>query len=252
MAEFNEFEPPAPEEIEEEILETDGIEEAKLIPTESVTPEEAILLHRYTHNDRLNSDEREQIKQILRRYRPALYKYNPDEKIATLHKNEEIIHDEKEFLRMEDSFNEVVTIPFNLPVGDTIHRMHFDVYPITDSQAVLDIQNNLSLFRDLTENEATVYQKMQNCAALSREELIIRESVERKINEATQQNQKQIIVEFLAMQCKFKDCDSSYEDMKQVFSRIPILYLALLFQRVQDISNLSSLDADKVFQEFSN
>ena len=107
------------------------------------------------------------------------------------------------------------------------------------------------MFKDLTESEAEVYAKMQQDEPLTREEEIIRASVERKIEEATQQNTKQIVIEFLAMQVKFHGCDSSYEDMKKVFERIPLLYLATLFRRVQEIANLQDLEAEKVFQEFS-
>ena len=245
-------EAPSIEEVENDLLQSEGLEEAKLIPLDKISEEEAFLIRRYLDGVELTDIERDKVKEILTRFRPALHKYNPDEMVKNITKNEDIILSEKEFLEMEDTYDDVVTIPFSYPRGNRIIRMHFDVYPITDSQAVLDIQNNLSMFQDLTEKEANVYQKMQTDEVLSREEQIIKASVEEKINDATRTNTKQIIVEFLSMQCKFAGCDSRYEDMREVFNRIPLLYLALLFQKVQEISKLGNVDTEQVFQEFSN
>lgn len=239
-------------DIEAELMVTDWKQEAEQIPIEALSSEEQLILLKFLNDNELTNDEQDQLQQILAQYRPAIQKLKPQEQLENLKLNEQIILDEKQFLELEDDFDRIHTVPFSYPQGNKTIRMHLDIYPISDSQAILDIQNNMSLFKDLTEKESDVYQKMQTGQALTREELLIQENIQNKINKATQENQKEIMVEFLAMQCKFHDCDSSYDDMKKVFTRIPIVYLAVLFQKVQEYSNLSDVNVEEVFREFGS
>lgn len=234
------------------LLEKDWPEEARQIPLSDCTPHEQQLLVKCIDHQHMEKEEIEELELILHRYRQAIRKLEPEKQIQNFDANVEFVNNRNEFLKQAENYDNIITIPFTYPMGGKYISTHFDVYPITDSQAILDIQNNLSLFEDLTEKEKITYSKSQNNETLTHEELAIQAEVERKIKETTDRNQKKIIVEFLAMQLKFHDQDDTYEEMKEIFNVIPFVYLALLFQKVQEKTHLGDFDVDKVFQEFGD
>lgn len=240
--------PLAVDKVEDRLLDTRGLEEAKQIPLDMVEPEEALILSEYI-NGTLPHTQREELKKILQRYRPAIQKYQPVETIKNVKENIELIEDEKAFLELVDTYDEVETITMYYPIGGVERKMVLDVFPITDSQAILSIQDNLSIFKDLTDKEKEVYNKNQSGTTLTREEEIIITSINKKIEQATKQNELEIVCEFLAMQTKFHGKNSTYEEMLNVYQHMKPAYLALLFQKVQSMQNLDSLDIERVFRE---
>ena len=250
MKEYTEPHEPSIEEIENELFMGRWREEAKQLPLKYLSPQEQALIQRYINNGILSPDEEEQVKEILEQYRPALMKIKPAETIENAEKNAQYIEDEKAFLELIDATSEIQVIPFTFMKGEKTYRMKFDLYPLTDSQAITDITSNLSMFQDLTEDELITYNKIQHGETLTREEILLRASVEEKIQQATTQNTRRTVIEYLAMQLKFHGKDSSQEVMKQTFSRIPDVYLSLLFDEVQERNHISDLKAEKVFQPF--
>ena len=237
-------------EIEKTLFQKDWKQEAQQIPVDALPDKEKKILEKYLSESPLQEDEKQILKETLGRYRPAIQKIDPEQTIENIKENIEIVNDEKEFLQLIQEYKQPRTITFNYPLTkDREVRLELEVLPITDSMAVLDIQNNLSLFKDLTTEEANVYAKMQQGVKLNREELIIQEHLQEKINKATQENQKTIIVEFLSMTTKFKDKPQNYESMKQMYSNMDIAYLALLFTRVQEMTGLMDLDVERIFRE---
>ena len=237
--------------IEEELLTTDWLEEARQIPLDMVTPLEKHYLTKYLDEEVvLDDDEKEILTSILEKYRPALQKVQPGEVLENLEGNTRIVEDEKAFLQYCDEFERVQVIPFTFYQGGNCYRMKFDLYPLTDSEAITSIGDNLAMFKDFTDEELQTYNKIQNGDNLTREEIIIRAGLEQKIQQATQKNQRQTIVEFLTLQLKFHNKDSSPEAMRKVFTHMPFAYLALLFQEVQNRSHLSDTRLENVFQDF--
>ena len=227
--------------IEEELLLTDWLEEARQIPLDMVTPLEKHYLTKYLDKEVvLDDEEKEILTSILEKYRPALQKVQPGEVLENLEGNTRIVEDEKAFLEYCDEFDQ----------GSNCYRMKFDLYPLTDSEAITSIGANLAMFKDFTDEELQTYNKIQNGDNLTREEIIIRAGLEQKIQQATQKNQRQTIVEFLTLQLKFHNKDSSPEAMRKVFQHMPFAYLALLFQEVQNRSHLSDTRLENVFQDF--
>lgn len=243
-------EPPTVEEIEEELL-TSGKwkEEAGQIPLDKVTPHEAYILSSYLHDELKPEDEKE-LKQILEQYRPAILKYQPTETLETAEENIQLIEDEKTFLRYADQFDTVVTIPFTCYIGQREVRMKFDLYPLTDSESITDITSNLSMFRDFTDDELLIYNKTRNGEHLTREEMIISQNLEHKLQKITKENEKEIVIEYLSIQLKFHNKNTTTEAMREVLGRINTAYLYLLFQEVQKRNHLADLDLENVFQEF--
>ena len=235
--------------IQKELLKKEWIIEARQIPKEALNLGDATIIDKTIKKEQLTPDELTRLKELLDQYRPALTKLQPEDTLENLKDNIEIVEDEKEFLRLVSEYDTVQTIPFNYKLqGKTIH-MTFDVLPITDSISVGQFAENLAFFKDFTEEETRVYDKIQEGQTLSREEMIIQNSLNKKIEKATQENQKEIIVEFLAMQLRFHNKNTSYEEMKEVFNHMHYGYLALLFNKVQEISNLGDVQVENVFQE---
>ncbi len=239
-----------PTSINKELVGTDWKQEAEQIPLDMVTPIERYYLEKCIQGENFEEEELDILGEILSKYRPALEKIQPGEVMENINNNTRIVEDEKAFLEYCDDFEQVQVIPFTFYQGDTCYRMKFDLYPLTDSEAITSIGDNLSMFKDFTDEELQTYNKIQNGDNLTREEIIIRAGLEQKIQQATQRNQRQTIVEFLTIQLKFHGKDSSPDDMRKVFTHMPFAYLALLFQEVQNRSHLSDTRLENVFQDF--
>ena len=126
--------------------------------------------------------------------------------------------------------------------------LQFDVHPLLDSTAVLDL-NKLALFKDLTQDELLIFGKGQRGETLTREEKIIQEEVDRKLANITEENKKAIITEFLAMTLTFRDKNNTYEEMIQVFQKLPLAILTVLFYRVQQMTGVTDARTEVVFPE---
>ena len=237
------------------LLEDEWYKYAQQVPLQDLPGDERRLLEHYmnTYPDikALSDEEVDSISEIIGRFTDAIDKLQPTQTVQNVEDNISLVEDEKEFLRLCDTFDEVQVIPFTYYTSKGAVRMKFDLYPLTDSEGITDLTSNLSMFKDFTNEEWVVYTKLQNDAELSREEMVIRSRVEEKIQRATQQNQRQTIIEYLSIQLKFHNKDSSVADMKKVFKHIPFTYLVLLFNEVQQRNHLSDLNVDNVFQEFS-
>ena len=245
---MNEIEQDPITQLEKELMETEWKDEARQIPLDQINRDERIILTRFINDEQLTQTEIDYLAEVLQRYRPALRKHDPTGTIETVQDNIRVVQSEKQFLEMMDNYQREQTITFYYPLGDIEVRLDLMVSPITDSQAILDIGNNLSMFKDLTEQELNIYNKTQQNEPLTREEQIIADAVQRKVEQATKENQGEIMSEFLAMQTKLNE-DSTYESMKELYNRMQIGYRALLFQRVQQMSGLGDIDVDRAFRD---
>ena len=247
---MDEIQAPTVEEIEMELLHNGTWkEEAKQIPLDMVDPRESYILSAYI-NDKLNAEDEDELKEILQKYRPALMEVKPAETMDTVKENIELIQDEKAFLEIADQFDEIQVIPFTCYINQQKVRMKFDLYPITDAKSVEDITQNLSLLKDFSEEELITYNKVQTGQELTREEIIIRADLERKLQKINQDYEVKTIREYLAIQLKFHGKDSTIEDMRKVFESIDKQYIYLLYSEVQKRNHLDDLKYEKVFQEF--
>ena len=238
-------------DIEIALLKSDWVTEAKQIPLELVPEHERYLLEKCINKELFNDKEQQELQLVLDKYRGAIRELEPDKAMKNLENSMELIENEHQFLEMVDNFNEIQVIPFTFYIGDRQLRLKFDLYPLTDGRAIDTITENLGLFKDLTQSEQVVYNKVQNGSELTHEENIIYQGLQQRITDATTRNTRKVMIEYLAMQLKFHDKNSSVEDMKKVFSKIDINYLALLFEEVQKRNHIKDIDVDTVFQEFN-
>lgn len=245
------YELPSIEEVENELFEGDEWKkEAQQIPLDEVTPTEAYLLQKYINGDPINNTERDTIKKILEKYRYAIHTIQPEKVLETYQENMEFQSSTEKFLHYSEHYNDLETITMNYPHNEDVTVEYtFDVHPLTDSQAIFDIQNNLSLFKDFTEDEMTLYTNVQAGASLTREEQVIWQGIQKKIDEIAKRDETKVMREYLAMCLTWHDEDNTRDEMLQVFNHMKPVYVALLFARVQQIQHVNDVDLERVFPD---
>ena len=240
------------ERISQELLETEYYEQAKILNKLDIPHSEATLISKYLEvypNMHLLSDEEvEQVVEVISSYVPSIRKHKPQEMLHNYEENTQTINAYEQFMQLTDKSNQITTIPFSYTMGKQTIDTEFDVYPITDNQAVLDISTELELFKDFTEKEMLIYNKNQQGNNLSREEQIILNSVNKRIQEKTIQQSIPIITEFLSIQLQFKGCNVSRDEMRTALRRIPIKDLLRLYEEVEKILGLDNVTEVEVFQ----
>ena len=225
--------------------------EAMQIPLESITDqEERDAIIKCINMDELTPEEHTTLEGVLVRYRPAIHEQNPLETIESYHDNIEYIDDEKAFLDLLDHESEEQTLTMYYPLMNGKEaRLELSVKPITDAQAVLDVSENLDLFRDYTQEEIQTFNDYNNGKTQTPEERAIAERIQNEIAYSNANRIKEVAVEFLALQTTFKDKDSSYEDMKRIYEKMNVGYLLLLFSKVKDLTHLEDVDTERIFRQ---
>lgn len=237
-------------DVEEFVRESDWIIEAQQIPLDKCTPQEQLVLVKCINKEELTPEEQDLLQRVLQQYRPAIQEIKPAEQIENAEHNQQIVDDLNEFLELSESFEQIQPLDFTFSIGGREMTLQFDVHPLLDSTAVLDL-NKLALFKDLTQDELLIFGKGQRGETLTREERIIQEEVDRKLANITEENKKAIITEFLAMTLTFRDKQNTYEEMIQVFQKLPLAILTVLFYRVQQMTGVTDARTEVVFPETS-
>lgn len=233
--------------VERELSLTTWKKEAEQIPLGRVTPPERECLIKCIQEQPMTSEETEHLEKILARYRPAITKYKPEETLHNYDQNVQLLSAFDEFMEMTDKQNDIQTLEFAFPLRGKTIKVLFDVYPVVDSQAIMDINNNLELFQDFTQDEMLIYSKDQRDEQMTREELQVLEMINDKLNKKIMQQAIPIATEFLAMQLKFHGEDTSVDDMKTALRRMPVQSLMTLFDTVEKLLHLDE-DSLEVFQ----
>ena len=207
-------------------------------------------VYHYTTPRNLTDEEINILEEVLQRYRKAIHDQKPLETIETYHDNIEYVEDEKAFLEILDREAEEQTLTMYYPLMDGREaRLDLTVKPVTDAKAVMDVGENLDLFKDYTQDEIQTFNDYQMGKEMSPEERQLAEKIQVEIATVNADRIKEVAIEFLALQTTFKDRESSYEDMKRIYSRMQVGYLLLLFARVKDMTHLDDVDTEKIFRQ---
>jgi len=239
---------PSVEEIEQELLESGKWkEDAKQIPLDMVTPREAYLISAYLHDELASEDEKE-LKEVLEHYRPAILEHDPEGTLENVETNLEYNNAEKGFLGILQQQSKDNKLTMNYPLDDgSTYELRLNIKN-TDAQTITDLQTNFKLFEDLTPREDNVRFKQQQGQPLNREEQIILQSINKKIEEKVLANQQEMMIEFLATHTSIIGEETDYEYMKEVYQTMQNKYLEQLFNRVSRISGLVNTEVDELFQ----
>ena len=225
--------------------------EAIQIPLESIQdPSEQAVVIKCINEETLTDEESNTLQHVLHRYRPAIQKHKPLESIENYHDNIEYVTDEKAFLRLLDEEKKDQTLTMYYPLNNGKEaRLELTVKPVTDAQAIMDVSENLDLFKDYTQDELEAFNHLQQGHTMTPEEQAIAERVQAEIAQANANTIRDTAIEFLALQTSFTGRDSSYDDMKSIYSQMHVGYLLLLFARVRELAHIDDVDTEKIFRE---
>ena len=238
------------DDIKQTLLVTEWPEEAEQIPLDVLTLEEQVILLKCRNKAPLNDDELEQLEQILAKYRPAIRKIKPEEVIETVTENQGLVNDINEFLNISEHFTDVQELKFPFTINNQSFTLHLDVHPLLDSTAILDL-GKLSMFSDFTTDEFILLSKKNRGEPLTREEEAITRHMNEKLNKLSEDKVKDMLLEFLSMQLTFHGQENTYDEMKTALSRLPLAYITALFYQVQNMTGVTDVKVDEVFQERS-
>ena len=142
------------------LLSTQYLEEAKQIPLEILENDyEKELISKCRENTDLTETELTDLKHLLDKYRGALSKINPAEVEENVTKTRRIINSEKELLKLIDNQeNYKLEMIYRLPSGEEV-ILNLRVKPLTDSQAISEMQAHVDLFKELDTSERIVWNK---------------------------------------------------------------------------------------------
>ena len=227
--------------------------EAMQIPLDdtNLTDQERAVIIKCINDETLNQEDMDQLQMVLSRYRPAIQKYQPARAVENFQENVQYVEDEKAFLKLldQEAQNQKITMYYPLNSGGEA-RLDLVVKPITDAQAVLNVSENLDIFADHTPDEVKAYTDYTQGKAQTPEEYAIARKIEQEIQTQNNlNNTMESIIEFLALQTSFQGHDSSYEDMRKVYTRMHVGYLLLLFARVKELTHMDDVDVDRIFRQ---
>lgn len=224
--------------------------EAAQIPLDSVEDEdEKKVIIKCINQDEVNPLEMEILQQVLHRYRKAIREQKPFETIENYEDNVAYVEDEKAFLAIldDEEQNQELTVHYPL-MGGREAVLPLVVEPLTDAQAVIEVTENLQIFNDYTAEETQAFVDYQNGKSQTPEERAIAKEIEVTLARKQSNRVKDAAIEFLAIQTKFKGKNSSRDDMRQIYKRMNVGILLLIFARVKEMLYLGDVDVDKIFR----
>jgi len=230
----------------------DGVwkQEAKQIPLDLVEPREAQLLTKAINDVPLLPGEQEELNNILKKYRPAIYDIEPDRVVETYKENKEFVDAKNEFINLAETYDDIETITMNYKFDSKHTKTYkFDIHPLEDSRAIIDIQHHLDVFQDFTQDELLLWNKEKTGEALTREEMVVVEGLNRRVNEIAQRDEIRIARQYLAMCVSFHGEPLDYEGMLEVFEHMKPLYVTALFSKVQGVQQVGTEHLEEVFPE---
>lgn len=240
--------------LEQMLLRGEWIEEANDIPLEDLdSADEQLVVIKCRKQSEMTEEEIGLLKDVLGRYREAIRKYEPTETIETVEKNMRIAKDMNSILEQMRNTRSTTEIDFCYPLTNKESILiKILVDNEIDAETIDNLQENLGLFEDLTQDELETYSKYSHNEAMTREEQAIARKIEEKIaemNHTSVADIRETAIKFLAKQTRIAtDKNCTEEQMTEFYSIMKIGPLLALFERVQSSVGISDINRDELFQ----
>lgn len=234
------------------LLTTQYLEEAKQIPLDILENDyEKELITKCRENTELTDKELTDLKQLLSKYRSALSKINPSEVEENFTKVRRIINSEKELLKLIDNQeNYKLQMIYRLPSSEEV-VLNLRVKPLTDSQAISEMQAHVDLFKELNTSERIVWNKaMGGQKIITKEEQKLAEHVLRKYEDKEFNMEAKVnkMREFLARQVEFVEADfTTYNQKLKFWKKIEVQTIVDLYNKVREILQLNEVRTEDLF-----
>lgn len=221
--------------------------EVETLPYEILTPQEQYIVDKVRDNKELTQEEIDIIKKTRKEYEEPLKKYDANKIIESNKQLEEMIGTEQELLDFVYN-QEKPVIKMNLPINGVEKQFTFHVKPLDDSRAVKMLEQHIDLFKDLSNEERTIYQKNVDGGQLNEKEQRVLEHINDKINENRTLSQITEVTNFLAYQLE-EPLSLTLEQKIEFWSKFHFMIRMGLYNRVMQKLGLTDNFNDKIFQD---
>lgn len=236
-------------EMDKRLLQTRYPLECEKLPIETLDPKEQIIVNKCINHDELTFNEFQVLRQVLQDYRQYFNKYDKEESMKIVEDNIRIIKSEKELLKLIDE-QENYRIKMRYRVGGETLILSLRVNPLSDSQAIAEMETHAKLFREMDIQERILLDKSNRDVLLSPEEEKMIQSLNKKIEEKTYNGEKVVQGwnEFLARQVVFEEADNmTYNERLKFWEKIKPTYKLSLYNKVRDILNITEITDEDLF-----
>lgn len=238
--------------IDKHLLKTQYLTECKQLPLDILEDNEVILVEKCLNQEELNDEELQELKEVLYKYREAMKKLdvaNIDESVEKVRKH---IKSEKELLALIDELEENYTLQmvYRLKNGEEV-ILDLIVKPLTDSQAISEMQVHANLFKELNTSERVVWGKvMSGQQIFTEEERKLAEHIAEKYEEREYDMDYKIagMREFLARQVEFENTSfKSYNQKLKFWQKIEVQTIIDLYNKVRQMLHLDEEKVENLF-----
>lgn len=221
--------------------------EVETLPYELLTDIEKLIVDKVRNGEDLSQEEIDIIKKTRKDYEEPLKKYNANEIIESNKQLEEMIATEQELLDFVYNKEQPV-VKMNLPINGVEKLFTFHINPLEDSRAVKMLEQHIDIFRDLSNEERTIYQKDANGEHLNDKERAVLNHINEKINENRTLSQLEEITNFLAYQIE-EPKSLTFEQKIDFWSNFNFMLRMALYSRVMQKLGLTEEFNDNLFQD---
>lgn len=222
-------------------------QECEALPIEQLEPSEQKLVNKCIERGIFTRDEFLELSSLLKRYRGVIHKYSETEE--AFDKTAKIINSERELLDLINN-QERYKLQMKYRIQGQEFILNLRVKPLSTSQSIMEMQNHMELFKELSTSERVLSDKAIRGEPLSPEEVKMVESLNRKLEDKiynVEEKSKQWD-EFLARQVEFENCSlTTFEEKKSFWSKIEPTYKVSLYNKVRDILNLTESEDEDLF-----
>lgn len=240
--------------IDKHLLNTRYLTECKQLPLDILEDDEIVVVEKCLNQEDLTEEELNYLKEVLYKYREAMEKLdvaNTEESVEKVRKH---IKSEKELLALIDELEENYTLQmvYRLKNGEEV-ILDLVVKPLTDSQAISEMQAHADLFKELNTNERVVWSKvMQGQTIYTEEEKKLANHIAEKYEEQEYDMESKVtgMREFLARQVEFENASfKTYNQKLKFWNRIEVTTIVDLYNKVRTMLHI---DEEKVEDLFLN
>lgn len=240
--------------IDKHLLNTQYLTECKQLPLDILEDDEIVVVEKCLNQEDLTEEELNYLKEVLYKYREAMKKLdvaNTEESVEKVRKH---IKSEKELLALIDELEENYTLQmvYRLKNGEEV-ILDLVVKPLTDSQAISEMQAHADLFKELNTNERVVWSKvMQGQTIYTEEEKKLANHIAEKYEEQEYDMESKVtgMREFLARQVEFENASfKTYNQKLKFWNRIEVTTIVDLYNKVRTMLHI---DEEKVEDLFLN
>lgn len=221
--------------------------EVESLPYEILSDEEKYIVDKVRNGKELTQEEIDIIKKTRKEYEEPLKKYDANEIIKSNEFLNESIATEQELLDFVYS-QARPTITMNLPINGGTKQFTFTVKPLEDSRAVKMLEQHIDIFKDLSNEEMTIYEKYEKGEHINDKERRVLEHIQNKINENRTISQLEEITTFLAYQLE-EPKSLNLEQKVEFWKQFNFMYRMALYGKVMDKLGLNQEFNDKLFQD---